>query len=59
MHSRRTSGRFITEDETMLQELRDRLADRHIHDFMEKMKQLGFREDETLKKIQDAIKEEQ
>ena len=44
---------------TMLQELRDRLADRHIHDFMEKMKQLGFREDETLKKIQDAIKEEQ
>ena len=59
LHSRRTSGRFITEDETMLQELRDRLADRHIHDFMEKMKQLGFREDETLKKIQDAIKEEQ
>ena len=57
VHSRRTSGRFITEDEMMLKKLKDELASRHIADFMEKMRQLGFREEETLQKIQDAIKE--
>ena len=56
VHSRRTSGRFITEDESMLKNLRDELASRHIQDFMEKMKQLGFREKETLEKLQDTIK---
>lgn len=56
VHSRRTSGRFITEDETMLKNLRDELASRHIQDFMEKMKQLGFQEKETLEKLQDTIK---
>ena len=56
VHSRRTSGRFITEDETMLKNLRDELASRHIQDFMEKMKQLGFQEKETLEKLQDIIK---
>lgn len=56
VHSRRTSGRFITEDETMLKNLMDELASRHIQDFMEKMKQLGFQEKETLEKLQDTIK---
>lgn len=56
VHSHRTSGRFITEDETMLKNLRDELASRHIQDFMEKMKQLGFQEKETLEKLQDTIK---
>ena len=56
VHSRRTSGRFITEDETMLKSLRDELASRHIQDFMEKMNQLGFQEKETLEKLQDTIK---
>lgn len=57
VHSRRTSGRFITEDKTMLKKLKDELASRHVQDFLEKMKQLGFCEEETLQKIQDAIKE--
>ena len=56
VHSRRTSGRFITEDAPMLKNLRDELASRHIQDFMEKMKQLGFQEKETLEKLQDTIK---
>ncbi len=56
VYSRRTSGRFITEDETMLKKLKDELASRHIQEFIEKMKQLGFQEDETLEKIQEALK---
>lgn len=42
VYSQRTSGRFITEDETMLKQLKSQLAEEHIRDFFEKMRQLGF-----------------
>ena len=58
VYSQRTSGRFITEDEKMLKQMKTELASEHIKDFFEKMKQLGFQEDETLLLIQEAIKEE-
>ena len=51
-------GRFITEDEKMLKHLKESLASEHIREFIEKMKQLGFQEEETLRLIQDAIKGE-
>ena len=59
VYSQRTSGRFITEDEKMLKELKSQLAQEHIPDFFEKMRQLGFPQEETLTLIQEAIKEEQ
>ena len=59
VYSQRTSGRFITEDEKMLKELKSQLAQEHIRDFFEKMRQLGFTQEETLALIQEAIKEEQ
>ena len=58
VQSQRTSGRFITEDEKMLKHLKESLASEHIREFIEKMKQLGFQEEETLRLIQDAIKGE-
>lgn len=58
VHSQRTSVRFITEDEKMLKHLKESLASEHIREFIEKMKQLGFQEEETLRLIQDAIKGE-
>ena len=58
VHSQRTSGRFITEDEKMLKHLKESLASEHIREFIEKMKQLGFQEEETLRLIQEAIKGE-
>ncbi|EEG74808.1 GntR family transcriptional regulator [[Clostridium] hylemonae] len=58
VYSQRTSGRFITEDERMLKQMKTELASEHIRDFFEKMKQLGFQEDETLLLIQDALKGE-
>ena len=58
VNSQRTSGRFITEDEKMLKHLKESLASEHIREFIEKMKQLGFQEEETLRLIQDAIKGE-
>ena len=58
VYSQRTSGRFITEDETMLKQLKSQLAEEHIRDFFEKMRQLGFQSEETLALIQETVKEE-
>lgn len=59
VRSQRTSGRFITEDERMLKQLKSQLAAEHIRNFFEKMKQLGFPQEETLVLIQETLKEEQ
>lgn len=58
VYSQRTSGRFITEDKNMLKQLKTKLASEHIREFIEKMKQLGFQEEETLNLIQEAVKGE-
>lgn len=58
VYSQRTSGRFITEDESMLKQMKTKLASKHIKEFFEKMKQLGFQEEETLALIREAIKGE-
>lgn len=58
VYSQRTSGRFITEDATMRKELKQHLANEHILEFFEKMKQLGFREEEALQLMEERIKGE-
>lgn len=58
VYAQRTSGRFITEDEQMLKDMKKEQASRHIHDFFEKMRNLGFQDEEILSLIQEAIKEE-
>ncbi len=40
--SQRTSGRFITEDTKMIEELKSRLAKEKIEEFLENMQQLGY-----------------
>ena len=59
VYSQRTSGRFITEDEHMLKQLKNELAAEHIQEFFEKMKQLGFPQEETLALVKEHIKEGQ
>lgn len=56
VYAQRTSGRFITEDEKMLKELKNELAAEHIHDFFEKMRQLGFQQEETLALVEETVK---
>lgn len=58
VYSQRTSGRFITEDKTLLDKLKAELAEDHIRQFLNSMEQLGFRQEETLKLIEQALKEE-
>ena len=58
VHSRRTSGRFITEDETMIKQLKTATATEHIREFLKSMEYLGFTRPEILELVQDTMKEE-
>ena len=58
VHTQLTSGRFITEDKTMLKQLKTELAAVHIQDFLNTMKQLGFPPEEILELIEKTIKED-
>mgnify|MGYP005784666549 CR=1 FL=1 len=58
VYSRRTSGRFITEDETMLKQLKKEMAEEHIGIFLKEMRALGFGTEEILTMIQSTVKEE-
>lgn len=58
VYSQRTSGRFITEDQEMLSKMKRSLAGEHIKEFIERMKQLGFEEDEISTLLTDTLKGE-
>ena len=57
MHSERTSGRFITEDTAMINELQKQLATAQIAEFLENMKKLGLSKDDICKLVEQSMKE--
>ncbi len=58
VYSQRTSGRFITEDISMIEELKNTLAKTTIEQFLESMQQLGFQKEETVALITEFLKGE-
>ena len=58
VHSQRTSGRFITEDENMIQQTKENLAKEQITTFLKKMEQLGFSKEETISLMEQTEKGE-
>ncbi|SRR5574344_1764634 len=54
----RTSGRMVTEDKNMIDEMKNKLAIEQITLFFEKMQQFGFSREETAQFIQKAVKGE-
>ncbi len=58
VYSQRTSGRFITEDENMIQQTKQNLAKEQITTFLKKMEQLGFSKEETISLMEQTEKEE-
>lgn len=46
IYTQRTNGKFVTEDEELVQRIREELAKEAFSKFQENMKQLGFKEDE-------------
>lgn len=55
--SQRTSGRFITEDLTMIEKTKQNLASLQIREFLEKMEHLGFTK-ETIIQLIEQLKAE-
>ena len=58
VYSQRTSGRFITEDVKMIEELKSSLAKEKIHEFLENMQKLGFQK-ETIRLMTETLKGEE
>lgn len=57
--SQRTSGRFITEDEQMIQVLRMEMAREKVTDFLAAMRELGFEKEDIVCMMADEEQEEQ
>jgi len=57
VYTQRTAGRYITEDNEMLESIKSQLAKSQIILFFEKMNQLGFDKAQTIKLIENATKE--
>lgn len=58
VYSQRTSGRFITEDTAMIEELKARLARDKIKEFLDGMEKLGFEKEEAVTLISKVWKGE-
>ena len=57
VHSARTSGRFITEDTVMIEKIREELATAQIREFFDRMQQMGFDNQKTIRLIEKMMKE--
>lgn len=57
--SQRTSGRFITEDLTMIEKMKQNLASIQIREFLEKMKHIGFTKEAIIQLIEQIETEEE
>ena len=58
VYSKRTSGRFITEDQEMIDTIRADLAKEKILQFLESMHQLGYEKEQTLSLMRQAMEGE-
>ncbi len=56
VYSQRTSGRFITEDTAMINNLKSELAQELVTQFLEHMQKLGIPQEEALSIISETIK---
>lgn len=58
VYSKRTSGRYITEDNDMIDSVRKTIAEENINSFLDSMKKLGFNPEETLEVFKKAVEGE-
>jgi len=56
VHSQRTSGRFITEDKDMIENLKQDIAKEKIEVFLESMRQIGYNKEEILALLNQTMK---
>ena len=56
VYSVRTNGRYITEDTTMIEELKKSVAKEKINEFLTVMQGLGYKQEEILSLMQNTLK---
>mgnify|MGYP001176945019 CR=1 FL=1 len=59
VYTNRTSGRFITADTELIQNLKKQSAKSQIKEFLDRMTLLGFQPEETLSLITDVVRKEE
>lgn len=57
IETKRTSGRFVTEDKNMITQIRTQLAKEEINAFIAKMKELGFDKKDILTLLSSTAEE--
>lgn len=57
LYSTRTSGRFVTEDVNMVYQVKNKLAQEQMRDFLKNMRQLGFENKEILSMLKTMLEE--
>lgn len=57
-YTKRGIGTFVSEEESMVENLKKEMAEEVLHNFMREMKDLGFKKDDIIVRITD-YKEEQ
>ncbi|MFS1664306.1 GntR family transcriptional regulator [Streptococcus sp. zg-JUN1979] len=57
VYSKRTSGRFVTEDKLLIAKLRKEVASQELDQFVTKMSQMGFSKEEIIPTLENYIKE--
>ena len=55
VYSHRTSGRFITDDSSLLKKIKTDLAQEYISTFLSQMRRLGVNDSETLEMIKETL----
>ena len=55
VYTERTNGRFITENMDMLQDVKRRIAEEYIGEFVDKMKKIGYSEEEVKNLMQNHM----
>jgi len=58
IYTNRTAGRFITSDENIIRKLKEEAAAGQVREFIEKMKQLGFRPEQIINMVTELLKDE-
>lgn len=58
VYSQRTSGRFVTEDELVIQRLKHSLALGHVENFLNSMRSIGFSRDEIVALLSQGTESE-
>ncbi len=58
VYSQRTAGRFVTEDKAMIEQIKHRLAERHIQSFLDAMENLGFQQEDVLSLLHEHTRKD-